>query len=39
LHAPEEVEGDGTDAGVQDVLDEDVHYVLAAHGARAQLLE
>jgi hypothetical protein len=39
LHAPEDVECDGTDAGVQDVLDEDVHHVLAAHGPRAQLLE
>ena len=36
-HAPEEVEGDAADARVEDILDEDVHHVLGAHGAGAQL--
>lgn len=37
LDAPEEVVGDAADTGVEDVLDEDVHHVLAAHRAGAEL--
>jgi len=36
-HAPEEVEGDGPDARVEDILDEDVHHVLGADRAGAEL--
>lgn len=36
-HAPEEVVGDATDASVEDVLDENVHDVLGADGASAEL--
>ena len=37
MHAPEQVEGEAADASVEDVLDENVHDVLGADGARAEL--